>query len=258
MATTEIEGRQVDVEVSGDGEAVVFLHARPFVSWYGPLLGRLGGYSTVVYRRAVDDRTSFGIEDDAALVEALLPQLDIERPHVVGHSYGGIVALELARRRRVGLRSLALLEPATTGLLDPAEARVRTAPLLELVREQGAHAAMEVFLDTVCGASGRARLDELLADAAADGREHAAAFFAAELPAVIDWRFRPEDATSIDLPVLNVSGSTSEPRFAESAEIIAAWFPAARHVTIPGATHLLMADAPVETAGHLRSFWAGG
>ena len=33
------------------GERVVFLHASPFVSWYGPFVERMGEFSTLRYRR---------------------------------------------------------------------------------------------------------------------------------------------------------------------------------------------------------------
>lgn len=53
---------------------------------------------------------------DVLGVEALLDTLD-EPTHVVGHSYGGLVALGAALHRRGSVRSLSLVEPVAYGVL---------------------------------------------------------------------------------------------------------------------------------------------
>jgi pimeloyl-ACP methyl ester carboxylesterase len=121
----ELAGIRVGYRLTGSGPPVVLPHARPFVRWYEPLIERLSGYRLLAYHRDLPDDPSWGVPDDARLCTELLAHLGIERPHVVGHSYGGLVALELARADPAGPRSLALLEPATTGLLPPAEATVQ-------------------------------------------------------------------------------------------------------------------------------------
>jgi pimeloyl-ACP methyl ester carboxylesterase len=56
-------------------------------------------------------------------VERLAEVLDeLGRPaHVVGHSYGGLLALHLALSRPASVRSLALYEPVAFGVLEPSE-----------------------------------------------------------------------------------------------------------------------------------------
>ena len=162
-------------------------------------------------------------------MRTVLSHLGINRPHVVGHSYGGVLALELARRRRVAVRSLALLEPAPTGLLERDEASARTAPLLNAARDAGSAAAMETFLSTVCGDDGPTVLDRLVPGAVAEAVEHADRFF----------------------PVLSMTGGATAPRFAEGAEIIQSWFPRAEASTLPGVGDLMMAQEPHATAERL-------
>ena len=56
------------------------------------------------------DEYEFGLDDELRLIEPLIAH----QPggcHVVAHSYGGVVALALARAGRVGIRSLTLIEP---------------------------------------------------------------------------------------------------------------------------------------------------
>lgn len=55
--------------------------------------------------------------------------------------------------------------------------------------------------------------------------------------------------------MLNVVGTASTPRFAESAGIVQSWFPAARRCDVPGATHLLVAQHPVIIARDPEAFW---
>ena len=59
----------------------------------------------------------------------------------------------------------------------------------------------------------------------------------------------------MDAAVLNLAGAASAPRFAQSAEIIESWFPDARTVVLPDASHLLMAQVPDAVAGELVRFW---
>jgi pimeloyl-ACP methyl ester carboxylesterase len=74
---------------------------------------------------------AFSLADEAALVHTLLDRLD-EPAHLVGHSYGGAVALHVARARGEELRSLTLIEPVAFHLLrDGDEADM--AALREIV-----------------------------------------------------------------------------------------------------------------------------
>ena len=149
MERVELDGSEAEFEIHGSGDPAVLIEAPPFLAWYHPFLrfcpaGRCFG--TAALRRP-----GFGVEDDARLCARLLTHVRFVRPHVVGHSYGGIVALELARQRSIDMRSLALLEPAPAGLSAPETAAAQMAPLLRMARDNGAVAAMEHFLRGACG-----------------------------------------------------------------------------------------------------------
>ena len=254
----DLSGVRVGYRLVGSGPPVVLPHARPFVRWYEPLFGRLSGYTLLAYRRETPDSPAWGIPDDARLCAELLAHLGLERPHLVGHSYGGLVALELARTDPAGPRSLALLEPATTGLLPPAEAAAQMAGLVEAARNRGPAAAMEQFLRVVAGPDGPRQLDQLVPGALAEARAHAERFFAVELPAAVRWSFGPADAGPIDAPVLYLRGAASSARFAQAATIIGECFPAAARGVLAGANHLLPAQRPATVAALLARFWRAG
>lgn len=253
MTFVEIDGTPVEYESSGVGDPVVLLHARPFVRWYDPLVAALDGHLVLRCRRPVPLDAELTIEGDARLAGALLRHLGIERPHVVGHSYGGLVALALATS--VDVRSVAVLEPATAGLVDPATAAERFAGLLHLAHNAGSETAMRAVLTAVCGEGAESELDRAVPGATAEAIAHAQGFFGAELPAVIAYDLASTGVAGITAPMLNVTGTSSAPRFAESASIIQSWFPSATRCEIAGANHLMMAQHPAAVAASLQSWW---
>ena len=84
----------------GDRERVVLVHASPFVSWYGPLLEQLPELSTLTYRRHLrrtdGGRTARSPSPRTPPRARLMDHVGWARAHIVGHSYGALVALQLA------------------------------------------------------------------------------------------------------------------------------------------------------------------
>jgi pimeloyl-ACP methyl ester carboxylesterase len=234
-------------------EPVVLLHARPFVRWYEPLIEELGDRRTFCWRRDAPPPGLTIAADAAACIEHL-GELGVSSPHVVGHSYGALVALDVARQTDV--RSLALLEPAGAGFVSPDQAAENFAPLAELVRSSGPEAGMRAFLTAVCGDGAADALDQLVPGATAEAMAAAAGFFDAEMPAVVAHQVTVGDVEAIDIPVLNVIGTATAPRFVESSATVQAWLPHALRREIDGANHFLMAQRPRDVADELAAFWA--
>jgi pimeloyl-ACP methyl ester carboxylesterase len=258
VTPVELGGISIDVMRHGDGAPeAVLLHAAPFQCWYRPLVTRfeaMADVSVLTYQRRIATE-GFGLTADADAVLAALHRAGPEPVHVVGHSWGGILALEMARRAPAAVRSLALLEPAPTAFLDAPETEATFAPLLNRFRVEGADAAMRLFLGLVLGDGA----EELLRRHVANGLEEAARwaeqFFGAEVPALIPWTYGGDDAAAVTAPVLLVSGAASTPRFQSGGELLAGWFPDADHLELDGVGHLLMAARPEQVAAGLREFW---
>jgi pimeloyl-ACP methyl ester carboxylesterase len=62
----------------------------------------------------------FHFRQDLDFVESLLGEGD-DRVHLVGHSYGGFLALQLALRRPEHVGSIAVFDPVAFGILDEVE-----------------------------------------------------------------------------------------------------------------------------------------
>lgn len=123
----------------GTGPEVLLVHggASPATTWSG--LGELSERWTLsyVYRRGYDPSPPprGGRQDFEVDAEDLLPLLH-GRPHVVGHSYGGVGAVLAAIRQPELVRSLTLLEPGL--FLPPCDPEVaRFARLGDEVLSRG-------------------------------------------------------------------------------------------------------------------------
>ncbi len=121
--------------VAGAGTPVVLLHSSlGSKSQWTALAERLASRFRVIAldlcgygdNAACATGTSFTVDDEVRLVTAHLDRL-VEphiRVHVVGHSYGGLVALRFAQCRRGRVASLSLYEPVAFGILDDDDAEL--------------------------------------------------------------------------------------------------------------------------------------
>ncbi len=265
MEKAKIGKTELEYEVSGTGEPVVFIHGAFVADTFRPLLveSRLADrYQLTVYHRrgyAGSSRVSepVGIVQQAADCRALLRHLGVERAHIVGHSYGGAVALQLALDTPDVAHSLALLEPAVMVGTSAQGYRGSLVRGAERYREVGAVVVVDEFL--------RARwpgyhdiLNRVLPYAFDQAVADAETWFEHELPELLDWRFGEAEARRISQPVLSVLGgesSTLSPRFGEAHRLLLAWLPHAEGAVLPGTTHFLQIEDPRGLAEALAAFW---
>jgi pimeloyl-ACP methyl ester carboxylesterase len=154
------------------------------------------------------------VERDALDCQQLLSTLGATRAHVVGLSYSGAVALQLAISAPDLVHSLCLIEPPPLHTPSAAEFVAANAELTDLHRRQGAEAALERF-GRIIGPEWRRDLEAQLPGAAERAERDAATFFATDLPALLEWGFGADDARRISQPTLYVGGTASGPWFAE-------------------------------------------
>jgi pimeloyl-ACP methyl ester carboxylesterase len=195
--------------------------------------------------------TSLAVQAKDAI--GLLDHVGVDRAHVVGHSLGGAIALEVAAQHPARVASLVLLEPAF--LTTPAGAAFAraVAPLTERYEAGDAKGAVHGFLALVGDRNWRATIEQTVPDGIAQAVKDAATFFETELPGPTS-TFGLEQAAAITCPVLSVLGSRSSPLFVEGRHLLHAWFPACQDADIVGATHLLQMEAPGPVAAAIAAF----
>jgi len=135
----ELAGGRVHLLRGGAGEPVLFLHAAGGAATWLPFHAQLAGAGFEVI---APDHPGFGQSDDFPEVEAIddlvyhylevLDGLGLDRPHVVGASFGGWIAAELAVHSPRLIGSLTLLSAAGLRLPDHPVADVFLMPPAKL------------------------------------------------------------------------------------------------------------------------------
>jgi pimeloyl-ACP methyl ester carboxylesterase len=93
LERVSLDGAELDYQVSGTGESVVFIHGAFIAGTFRPLLvepSLAGHYRLILYHRrgyAGSSRASgpVSVAQQAADCGALLRHLGVDRAHVVGH-----------------------------------------------------------------------------------------------------------------------------------------------------------------------------
>jgi pimeloyl-ACP methyl ester carboxylesterase len=246
----------------GTGDPVVLIHAGVLADWFQPLLAepiladgvRLISYHRVNYGRSSRLMGPVSVADQANHCRLLLRQLEIERAHVVGHSAGSAIALQLASETPERVHTLTVMDAAL-----PAGGDTPTKPpflqsALDLLDAGRPAEAIDAFMRNVCGSSYRAVVDAVLPGAFEQAVADADGLFRQEIPALLGWQFGPEDARRIPWPVLTVTGGESPPIFAERQQRLRDWLRNAEAYTLPGAGHLLMLEQARPLAEALAAF----
>lgn len=199
------------------------------------------------------------VAGQAADCRALLRYLGVERAHVVGHSYGGCVALQLALDAPEVVHSLTVLEPALMVGASARSYRDALARGAERYREAGAAVFVDEFLQARIGTGYRAFLDRVLPGAFAQAVADAENWVEVEASGLPDWSFGEAEAGRIAQPVLAVLGGESEAlwlRFGEAHRLLLAWLPHAEGFVLPGTTHFMQLQDPRGLADALAAFCA--
>jgi len=197
-----------------------------------------------------------GFEISAFDLVAVVRALQLERPVVVGHSWGGAVVLQAALRYPALFRAIILADPLADSLIADAALRDATGRrarealglALEHASPRDPAVAVQLWLDTVYGEGFWATLGE-----AARGRlrdnAHTLSAVGATQPA-----FTCADLARLRTPVLLIGGSESGVRQRATLDGLAQCLPAVTRVSIPGAGPLAPRTHAAEFADAVRRF----
>lgn len=254
----------LEYESAGSGEPLVLIHGSIIGDAFSPLLREpalTGQYQVTNYHRrgflgSPHHEGPFSIDDQVADALAVIRAVAGRRAHIAGHSYGGVIALQLAIAEPDAVASLALFEPPLP--VASAEAFFAALPPIAGLFAAGDRAgATDAFLMLAIGPNYREAGDVTLQpgwfQAAVDDIH---TFFEFEVPALSEWQLTQELASSIEQPVLSVVGGDSPPFFAEGHALIQEWMPQAEGLIVPGATHGLQMQSPQFVAEGLAAFLA--
>ncbi len=269
MAQLSVDGVAVHYRETGQGPPVVLLHG--------------GGSSGAQWRRVCDllgdrfqmitvDHYGHGGTDpwpgapearthdaEAVLVRGVIARIG-QPAHLVGHSYGGGVALRIAVQDRAAVRSLTLLEPIALSVLAHHGEAVLADGYREFARSFIADAragdkerAWERFIDGNGEPGTWARTPP----------ESRAKFMAMTDAVVSGWYANLSHNTTLDecrsigVPTLLLHGERTYPHFRRITELLAKLVPSARLQVLPAAGHMSPVTHPETVAAallpHLQS-----
>lgn len=191
--------------------------------------------------RAYPSRTQFRLEDETAALEPGLPPAG-EKFHLVGYSYGGSVALNMALADPKRVASLILIEPVAFGLLHAAGGAEALAEIEQVagvfnkrLRSGDVVDAVATFVDYWNGPGAWNRLpDKPRADAL-----RAADKIALDFEATLSDPARIADCANLDMPVMVLAGGDGPTPTRRITELLAAALPRCSFEVMARAGHQL-------------------
>lgn len=272
----EVNGTRLFVHAEGQGEPILVIHGGPLLD-HGylvePLRPLASDHRLVLYDQRLSGRSA-GTVDSASVtlasfvadVEAVRSALGLEEVHLLGHSWGGLLAMKYALAHPSRLRSLVLLSPmppsaelwqreqtAVRGALQPGD----TAGMAALGASEDFRAGEPAAIERMLRLSFRSQLADP-ADAAAldfhvedDYRERSRQFgFLRPELAAYDLT---DSLPGLPMPILVVYGA-AEVGAGVGADTLATLLPDAEVETIPEAGHFAFLERPEAFLPLLRRF----
>jgi pimeloyl-ACP methyl ester carboxylesterase len=249
MKSTTVNGVELEYEVVGSGEPVLFI-SPVLADGFLPLVSEAAlaeRYQLIRYHKrgwvgSTHTPPPVSVATHAADAAALLEHLGMPRAHVAGHSTGAVVAAQLAIDRPGTLHTLTLLEPLKLSVPSGPAVLQQVGPAFDAYGRGDHEAAWAMFLSAATGldwATCRTVLEQRIPGSVAQAVKDADTLFGVELPAITEWAFGPEQAAAIRCPVLSVLGTGTLPLFVEVAAFLRSSVPQIEDRVIDGVGHLL-------------------
>lgn len=250
----------LEYDERGHGPAVLLIHGAIISDSFAPMMAEraLADYRLIRYRRR-GYGASLVVSAEPRMAEqtadalALLKELDISHAHVVAHSGGGPIAIQIAVDAPELVQSLTLLEPALQTAPMAADFHEMLAPLVDMHHAGQSAKAVHLFMRSAISPDWRERTDSVLPGAAGRAEEDAAGTFDSDLPMIRHWDLD----TAVHLvtqPVLYITGSISAPHVEPATNLARAALPSAEFVVIDGADHALQMTDPAGVARTIADF----
>jgi pimeloyl-ACP methyl ester carboxylesterase len=255
---TECDGLRVAYERAGTGPPVVLLHGYvgDGVSTWRRQIDALADQFTVVAwdapgtGRSSDPPESFGITGYADCLARFMSELRLERPHLVGLSFGGALAIAFAAQYVAIPKTLVLASAYAgwAGSLPPGAAEQRLSQALQL-SQLSADDFVDALLPTMFSASTPAAVVEEFGASLRDF--HPRGFRALAQACAAD--LRPA-LPHIVAPTLLVHGDNDLRAPLEVAEALRAAIRDSTLVILRGAGHCCNIEAPEDFNHEVRDF----
>jgi 3-oxoadipate enol-lactonase len=257
----DVDGRSVSYESTGQGPALLLLHAFPLSSrhWANTAAALAPRFRVVAV-----DAPGFGasapfagaltMERLATDAAAVLDHLEIPKAIVGGCSMGGYAAFAFTRLYSERLSGLVLVD--TRPAPDTAEGRGGREALAKKVQAQGVSAVVEAMLPKLVGATSHRERPAVVAGVRGMIEAAAPAAIVNALGALAGRADSRPSLSAIRVPTLIVRGAEDEIISAADTTEMERGIAGSRALTIPGAGHLSNLEAPDAFTAAVSDFLA--
>ena len=263
MERLKVNETVIEYLVQGNGEPVLLIPPSVIIDGLGrPLLAEpelASRYQLIHYHRRGYAGSTLGPERlttarQASDAAALLKHLEVKAAHVAGHSFGSLIALQLAVDAPDLVHSLALLEPPLRMVPSGKASFEKFLPIMNAYRSGNMRKAVESFGDAVFGPNWQAVVEQAIPGSIEQAVKDLDTFIR-ELSVIQEWQFGPTEAAAIRQPVLSVMGVRSNAFMKEGRELVHSWFPQTEDFDAQS-THLLQMQDPKGVAHALAEFFS--
>jgi pimeloyl-ACP methyl ester carboxylesterase len=284
VARLTVNGTNLDFTEAGAGPPIVLIHgsASDRQTWDGVAGHLVKSNRVIAYSRRyhwpnekIEPGADYSMTEHVNDLVALVDALELENPALVGHSYGGFIALLAAIGDPERLSRLILIEPPVIPLLidDPP----KPSQLLRLFARNpaAAYSVLRFGITAVNPARVAARRQDLEAAVriqgmAVLGRERFEQLSDERFARILDnytlaeftgSGFPPlvtEEVSRVRTPTMLVNGAESPRIFHHLSDRLGGLLPDVIRREIPGASHNIQEDAPTLLAEQISAFTTPG
>ncbi|QUM76088.1 alpha/beta hydrolase [Moritella sp. 24] len=244
-------------EQQGSGSPIVFIHGSyATTSTWKKIVQQLAETHHCISIKlpghcGTPDPNDFAAPDintELRIIESVVAELTEQPIHLVGHSFGGVVALALALKGAVSIRELTLFEPVATWVFKSVGDQAMTAKVNTFV--QGYRKAISNNDAYVCGKvidfwGGKGSFDPL-PDFIKDGMVPLTANNHRHWTLCENTHKARENLNTLAIPTRLVCGSKSNPVAQAITRYLGQEIPNNKQYTISGASHFLVTSHAAE------------
>lgn len=247
---------------AGQGETILFVHGgqedyRAFM----PQIESLGkDFHVITYsrrynypnNRLYEEGAAFNPMTEAEDLEKLRQQIGIEKFNIVGHSYGGLVALAYANKYQDRLKSITISEPPVLNIEGCSESLSATENgLIEKLKTsfktKDTTVVMKAIFEFFVGEDIQNQIPPEALHALKSNLAEMEALANSENPF-------PNFNTAFDFPAMIITSEHVMPILRCTNEVLVRTTPNAKHIRIPGASHDMWMTHSEIMSGHIKEF----
>lgn len=257
-----IQEKNLFFEEAGEGETIIFVHgSQEDYRVFMPQLDQLkNDFRVITYSRRYNypnnneykEGTPFNPVTEASDLERLTIGIGVEKFHIIGHSYGGLIAIAYANKHQDKLKSLIVSEPPMLSLEGCAESlRITNERLIEKVgaalKTNDSTLVMKSIFEFFVGKDIQNEIPPESLNALKANLTEMKALVSSENPF-------PNLNTEFDLPVMIFTSEYTMPILKCTNQALINNMPNAKHVHISNASHDMWMSQPEIMSDHVRNF----